>query len=341
MRSYFHRGGWWLTGLAVATFVGVHVVKGQAPARPWYDAALFSGIFVGLVVAIVTTDTVWKALVLRMRALRDFLPTVNAPKQRLRFRKRYDVEHARALVSAGRMGERLSGTFDVGEPDITPKSVAYPLRSKQSGSSDLASAATAQPSNPWAADLHARLLPYLQQGLEMVRKQAQGVDSKLLDRAAEKWTDEVRALLEPAHPEVAFYFTIPTFTMGARCEGQSRRVRQLTQRLSWFLSRLRLEIEQDEPSPHHQATELLAECNRLISETWEGQAELSTEPGTGDVGSVNALFRKARPILAKHYPDEMHRLDYDVPEGASAEQVGKALSNALPAFHNFQKKCHS
>jgi hypothetical protein len=78
-------------------------------------------------------------------AVVSFLPSVRieAPKRRIRLRRRgYDTDHARALVSAGRMGERLSESFDVGEPEITPKSVAYRLGPKQQAArSELAKAA--------------------------------------------------------------------------------------------------------------------------------------------------------------------------------------------------------
>jgi hypothetical protein len=60
-----------------------------------------------------------------------FLPRVRieAPPRRPRiWRRRYDYKHARALVSAGRMGEQLSQTFDVGEPEIAPNSVSWTLR---------------------------------------------------------------------------------------------------------------------------------------------------------------------------------------------------------------------
>jgi hypothetical protein len=234
-----------------------------------------------------------------------------------------DRKQAETYLALGRHQERAGKAGEIWELDeVTPTQASFRLRAAAS-----------------KADLHTKLLPFLQKGLEIIRKDALGVDRKLLDRAAEKWIDDVRTLVESDHPDLALHFTIPIQPMQPRSEGQSRRVRELVQRLSWFLGGLKTrEPQGDEPSPHVQAEELLAACKRLISEAWEGQAELSKHSGTGDVESANAFFRKARPILARHYPDEMHRLDYDVPGGASADQVGKALSNALPAFHNFLKK---
>lgn len=90
--------------------------------------------------------------------------------------------------------------------------------------------------------------------------------------------------------------------------------------------------------PQVLAPQLVAECSALISAAWEGKTELSTEQGSGDVQTANAFLKKTRPILASYYSDEMYRVDRDIPEGASADYVAKALSNALPALHNFQNR---
>ena len=86
-----------------------------------------------------------------------------------------------------------------------------------------------------AKGLYAALHPQLRKGLDILNSANLGADRSLLDRAAIKWTDEVRALAEQTHPDFALHFTIPEHRRGSSQDGQSLHLRPLVQRLSTFL----------------------------------------------------------------------------------------------------------
>ena len=81
------------------------------------------------------------------------------------------------------------------------------------------------------------LASLMNKGVDLLNSARPGVDSTLSDRAAEEWIDEVRRATENDHPRIALLFTIPT-TARPRYDGQSRRLRELVQRLSFFLQEL-------------------------------------------------------------------------------------------------------
>lgn len=56
MRIHLHNAGLWVTGLAVATWLGVHAVRNQAPTHHWYDWALYMAIGAGALVALFTAE---------------------------------------------------------------------------------------------------------------------------------------------------------------------------------------------------------------------------------------------------------------------------------------------
>ena len=127
-----------------------------------------------------------------------YLPRITAPERRprLRRRRRYDTDYAKSLVSAGRMGERLSQEFDIGEPEITSNSVRYRLRSKsQEGTnSALAKAAVspaAQPPSELAAAAVAGEQTPSQQVFEASHRERERVLARSLRQEGERLNSEL------------------------------------------------------------------------------------------------------------------------------------------------------
>ena len=89
--------------------------------------------------------------------------------------------------------------------------------------------------SPDLLDLDA-LRELRRKGLDLLNNSRPGVDSNLLDRAATEWIDDVRGLTESANPGFASYFTIPERPGQPRWKGQSRRMRELVQRLGHLLA---------------------------------------------------------------------------------------------------------
>jgi len=73
-------------------------------------------------------------------------------------------------------------------------------------------------------------------GLDLLNNNRLGVDSALFDRAAAEWIDDVRGLTENADPIFASYFAIPDLPDQPRWKDQSRRMRDLVQRLALLLA---------------------------------------------------------------------------------------------------------
>jgi hypothetical protein len=300
------------------------------------------------------------------RAAIQFLPsvTVEAPKRRLRIwrRRRYDYKHAGALVSAGRMGERLSQTFDVGEPEIAPNSVSWTLGRKQLPEAPLVVATERDAAI-------AKIEKWIKRGVAIEKAfttiktpkevEAMSDDGKrtwlrflgLLSGEEyfqiEQWNHGViEELREIGGGALSLYSANEKLSRALQMIPLNRAfLRERIEELQAIHARLETP-EVVEPSGeavaqtslHALAGELIAECSNLIGGIWAGKSELSQAPGSGDIQTANAFLRKLRPILGKHYNEQITRVNHDIPEGSSEAHVAMVLGEVLPALHGFQKR---
>jgi hypothetical protein len=136
-------------------------------------------------------------------------------------------------------------------------------------------------------ELFDNLFPFRRRGLDILSRRNGGVDSDLVDRAAEKWMDGVRELTEGDHPEFALHFTIPEYRSGPRHEGQGRRLTELVPRLNVFLRDLRsLRITWARYGAGDKTIDVRERLNRLIEDGRLNfivdQATMGGDPAPGE-----------------------------------------------------------